>query len=102
MERLNEAISAQIEASDGNNSHLEYGASQGYGIFYAKEDYPSVKERMPLEQVIELADKRMYYNKNQYKKEHPEPINTDRHNSARAKVLYQSAVPELIDDNAKA
>ncbi len=52
--RLNELIQAENKSDPEN--YLASGVSQGYGIFYSRC-------QIPLEKVIELADRRMYQNK---------------------------------------
>lgn len=63
MQRLDEKIAAKAEETSGGNPFLKYGVAQGYGIFYSKDKYPGKKENKSIEQVVELADKRMYRNK---------------------------------------
>ena len=61
MTRLEELIRA--ENKPNADSYLSSGVSQGYGIFYSQSSYPSIKEQISIEKVIELADRRMYKNK---------------------------------------
>ena len=44
---------------------LKYGASQGFGIYYAKDDpnSPPEEEYMSLKEVMNKADERMYEEK---------------------------------------
>ena len=64
--RLDETIAALKD----KDKYLRYGVSQGYGIYYSQTSYPSIEEQIPLEKVIELADKRMYRSKELSKTEH--------------------------------
>ena len=67
-ERLMDKLDASIEeynAEKGEDSLLANGVSQGYGIFYShpSEDANIDYNDMPIKEVIELADQRMYRNK---------------------------------------
>ena len=62
MRKLDELI-AKINDDD---SYLESGVSQGYGVFYPPANYPGNSEKIPIEKVIELADQRMYRSKEAY------------------------------------
>lgn len=65
MQRLDELIHRHADSDD--NNYLSFGVSQGYGVFYSQTSYPSIKEPIPIEKVIELADRRMYQKKAQGK-----------------------------------
>lgn len=67
MKKLDEAILEQ-EAKEEDNIYLKYGVSHGYGIYYYPPDYPSMRRKMSFEQVLKLADKRMYRDKRNFKK----------------------------------
>ena len=100
MERLDDMIQEYNEEK-GDDSLLSNGVSQGYGIFYShpSEEMTDYNE-MPFKEVIELADQRMYKNKEQFKNEHPEPIQpNERHK--RIGVLYRPAKPILIENSEK-
>ena len=96
--RLDELIRIKIE-SDSNDCYLKYGVSQGYGIYYSQDDYPENGEKMPLEKVIELADKRMYHNKDSFMKNHPEASIVPERNFTRTRVLYEPSSPTLVEDD---
>lgn len=100
MERLDDLIKTRAEAKEGSSSYLKHGVSQGYGIYYADESRPSIEENMPLRNVIELADKRMYLNKEKFRAKHPETVGIREEATERAKVVYEPSTPELIDDKA--
>lgn len=95
MERLDELILIQTE--NGKNSYLKCGASQGYGIFYSKTTHPNAEETIPLKEVIEIADKRMYHNKSLFREADTEAMEPQEDNSRRAHVLYEPSVIEITD-----
>lgn len=100
MEKLDVLIE-EYNAEKGENSLLSNGVSQGYGIFYshpndACDDYND----MPVKEVVELADQRMYRNKEQFRTEHPEPFEpNERHK--RIGVLYKPSKPILVEETEK-
>ena len=96
MGRLDELVFDQ--GKDGGNSYLKYGASQGYGIFYSKKDHPNADEDIPLRQVIELADKRMYRSKN-LSKESYHGSGVRENGLARARVVYEPSMVEVVDSD---
>ena len=65
---LDSAI-AQAGKSDGSQFHLEYGVSQGCGIFYQQDIHAtiSIEERRTLKEVIKIADSKMYESKIRFK-----------------------------------
>lgn len=95
MGRLDEIILRHANA-DGSDGCLQYGVSQGYGIFYSSASHPSLKERMPLKDVIKVADKRMYSDKVRFRKEHPELSKVPKTNSTRARVRYKPSATILV------
>ena len=102
MDRLDEQI--QLRASRDDNNCLQYGVSQGYGIYYNPAEYPSMKNIMPIDKVIKLADMRMYRKKKQWKAalaEDPELKHEDfrQQDKMRVKVAYESKNPELIENS---
>lgn len=99
MDRLEIAIQSEKD-KNSEEGFLDYGVSQGYGIYYSETDYPEIVNRMPFEKVVELADKRMYHNKERCKKAHPELEKTPEPDSARARVIYKPSDPEIIDSSA--
>ena len=99
MRKLDELIMAQAEENGNSDCYVAYGVSQGYGIFYPMEESPIVEDWMPLGQIIELADRRMYHNKSLFKEKAQESI--DVQGPARAKVVYRPSVCELIKGNGR-
>ena len=69
MKKLDDLIEIQ---NNNEECYLGYGVSQGYGIFYSDTNQSNSEEDMSFKSVIELADKRMYHNKEVFKKDHPE------------------------------
>lgn len=100
MEKLDEAIVLSVQNED-DDGFLEYGVSQGYGIYYADIDYLSTKKRMCLEDVIRLADKRMYLDKEAFRRNHPEFKENPKRDMKRARVLYNPSLQVVIDDATK-
>ena len=98
MEKLDARIQHEAEA-DNDEGCLDYGVAQGYGIFYSQENYPDICKRMTLDEVIELADKRMYRNKELFRKNHPELDSTLEQGLTRAKVLHEPSVLALMEDD---
>ena len=64
MKRLDDAIKELSK----DHRKLQYGVSQGYGIYYSISDSPDIKQYMSIEQVFKLADDRMYEAKERSKK----------------------------------
>ena len=98
MEQLDTLVQ-EYNAEKGEDSLLGSGVSQGYGIFYShqSEDTTDYND-MPFKEVIELADQRMYHNKEKFKNEHPDPIElNERHK--RIGVWYKPTRPILIEEN---
>ncbi len=88
-----------------DNGVLKYGVAQGYAIYYLPSEYPNLKNNMPLDKVLRLADMRMYRKKKQFK-EHLEEIEnaTPEQMKAfwkarlpKANVRYNDSLPELIE-----
>lgn len=97
MEKL-DALVQDYNTEKGEDSLLDNGVSQGYGIFYAHPSEANIDYNdMPVKEVIELADQRMYRNKEQFKIEHPGPLEpNERHK--RIGVLYKPAKPILMEE----
>ena len=59
----------QVQKADSNHAHLEYGVSQGCGIFYQQEVHNTIaiEEKKTLKEVIKIADSNMYKNKSRFK-----------------------------------
>ena len=68
MKRLDDAIVRKIKEKDEDSEYLEYGVSQGYGIYD-----PEKKNKIPFDKVVELADQNMYCNKELFKQQFAEP-----------------------------
>lgn len=98
MERLDDLILTQSEDIDDENL-LKNGVSQGYGIFYSRtnDDYLEYND-MPFGKVIELADKRMYHNKELFKKNHLKS-GEGLENHTRIGLLYKTSAPILVEEN---
>lgn len=92
-QKLDELILKQLETGDET---IKYGVAQGYGIYYSPQSYPSLKERIPLEKVLKLADMRMYQAKKEFKKKNLE-ILQETNTNMRKRVLYRSDDIKLID-----
>lgn len=101
MKRLDSLI--KLYAEKNSHTFLQYGASQGYGIYYSPIEYPSILDHMPIDKVIKLADERMYLEKNKYKQSladnsvSDEQKQAQEQNQKRPKIIYESANPELIE-----
>ncbi len=100
MEKL-DVLVEEYNVEKGEDSLLTDGVSQGYGIFYSQQSEANIDYNdMPFKEVIELADQRMYRNKEKYRIEHPEPIEpNERHK--RIGVLYKPVRPVLVEKNEK-
>ena len=98
MEKLDSLVE-EYNAEKGDDSLLLNGVSQGYGIYYAHPTEANIDYNdMPIKEVIELADQRMYRNKEQFKAEHPKTFEpNERHK--RIGVLYKPARPILVEEN---
>lgn len=100
MGRLDEIIKAQCDNDNDNDSPMQYGVSQGYGIYYLPSEYPSIEEIMPLKKVIKLADMRMYQKKKEYKLSNSQAsIEEELEQNKRPKVFYDFKDPELIENS---
>ena len=91
-----------IEQHESSNNCLQFGVSQGYGIYYNHSEYPSIKNNMPLEKVIKLADMRMYRKKKQFRasladKKDSSNTQTTSAEKGRIPVLYKDSDPELVE-----
>lgn len=100
MGKLDDII--QARASKEQHNCLQYGVSQGFGIYYYPSDYPSIENKMPLEKVIKLADIRMYRNKKIFKEKNAilddNPVQYEEQNAyLRANVIYEDVDPELVE-----
>ncbi len=100
MERLDNSIAEYIENKD-DGALLKNGVSQGYGIFYSSlsEIYTECND-MPLRKVIELADKRMYRNKELFKRKHPDSDEVYGSHK-RIGVLYKPSTLVLVEDDER-
>jgi diguanylate cyclase (GGDEF)-like protein len=66
MKKLDDAIRERDKKD--SQACLEYGVSQGYGVYYDPSEYPSILDHTRIEQVIKIADERMYQKKAEYKR----------------------------------
>lgn len=98
MSRLDVAVKTEAEKV-GSEAFMQYGVSQGYGIFYSQTDYPDATEQMPFEDVIKTADDHMYRNKESFKQNHPEINDSPRRITSRPKVFYRPSSIELAEQN---
>lgn len=97
MEKL-ETLIGEYNMEKGEYSLLENGVSQGYGIFYSHPSEATIDYNdMPLKEVLELADQRMYRNKEKYRIEHPGEIEPNE-NHKRIGVLYKPSRPILVEE----
>lgn len=98
MEKLDVMI-GEYNTEKGEDSLLTNGVSQGYGIFYSHPSETNIDYNdMPIKEVVELADQRMYKNKKQFRLNHPEPIEPNEKHK-RIGVLYKPAKPILVEEN---
>ena len=75
--RLDNLIRAKAQDANNHEPYLKYGISQGYGIFYAEDNSSddifamspdlTKRERKSLLEVIDLADSKMYEEKNLFR-----------------------------------
>ena len=63
MNGLMEKLSNIIEVKSKKNEILQYGVSQGYGIYYSSLDEHSIIDYKTIEDVIKQADENMYEKK---------------------------------------
>lgn len=88
MDRLDEILSIKAESDD--EGLLKYGVAQGYGVYYSQMSSPNIYD------IIALADKRMYDNKEKFKKEHPEPQDVKPPKTNRPRVIYEPSTIEIV------
>ena len=100
MEKL-DLLVEEYNTEKGEDSLLTNGVSQGYGIFYSQhsESYLDYND-MSIKEVIELADQRMYVNKEKYRVEPPGPFEVNERHK-RIGVLYKPSKPILIEENTE-
>ncbi|MCR4753125.1 MAG: GGDEF domain-containing protein [Candidatus Saccharibacteria bacterium] len=100
VKRMNEIVAERAEKD--KQSYLQFGVSQGYGVYYDPSEYPNIENNMPLEKVFKLADRRMYEDKEKNKHRCAEiqatirRDNGSKHGPKRSKVFYPASSPELI------
>ena len=82
MRRLDDTIVKKIEEKDEDSEYLEYGVSQGYGIYDPKK-----KHKTPFDKVIEMADENMYCNKKLFKEQFTEPVWAENY-SVRKRIVH--------------
>jgi diguanylate cyclase (GGDEF)-like protein len=82
MKKLDEKIVNYSEKDTGG--YLFNGVSQGYGIYYSPQEYPSILERNTIEDVVKIADEMMYARKAEYKKNHPDYNSSDKQGAEKS------------------
>ena len=90
MGSLDEILQAKAESDD--EGLLKYGVAQGYGVYYSQMSSPNFYD------VLSLADKRMYANKERFKKEHPELQMVEAPEAERPKVIYEPSNIEVVHE----
>ena len=73
MDKLDEVI--RVQSEDNDFICMQYGVSQGFGIYYDFSDdipyfsynFPNKIKKRPIEDVIKLADERLYKNQEELK-----------------------------------
>ena len=63
MESLMKKLDNNLTEKGQINTILENGVAQGYGIYFSPIEYPSIDAKKTIDEVIKLADDRMYKNK---------------------------------------
>lgn len=91
MGSLDEILQAKTESDD--EGLLKYGVAQGYGVYYSQMSSPNFYD------VLSLADKRMYANKERFKKEHPELQMVEAPEADRPKVIYEPSNVEVVHES---
>ena len=69
LENLTKSLNKEVESVSKRHPMLKYGVSQGYGVYYSSIDNPTLEEYKTLEEVLKIADERMYEQKKNSKKE---------------------------------
>lgn len=67
LENLTKLLFEEIKRVSEKYPILENGVSQGYGVYFSKKDMPTIQKSVTIEEVFEIADKRMYKNKANFK-----------------------------------
>ena len=105
MQRFDEIV--KVYSSKTTDSFLEYGAAQGYGVYYSPIEYPSMLDHMPIDKVIKVADDNMYIQKAEYKKTlsdidiSKEQKLAREQNQKRSRARYAPKKPEFIEDSVQ-
>jgi hypothetical protein len=92
------ALDSTILEKDKSNSKicLKYGVSQGYGVYYLPSEHPNMRTSLTLENVLKLADKRMYKRKETFKKGLGDDILI---NNVKEKVIYEEIKLEVLSED---
>jgi len=69
LENLTKSLSKEVELVSKRHPMLKHGVSQGYGVYYSSIDNPTLEEYKTLEEVLKIADERMYEQKKKSKRE---------------------------------
>ncbi|MBR3325378.1 MAG: GGDEF domain-containing protein [Clostridia bacterium] len=62
------ALNERVKEMSKKYFMLRYGVSQGFGIYWTPSKRPTVEEHMTIDEVIKVADERMYQDKLKFKK----------------------------------
>lgn len=75
LENLTKSLSKEVELVSKRHPMLKHGVSQGYGVYYSSIDNPTLEEYKTLEEVLKIADERMYEQKKKSKREGQQNFN---------------------------
>lgn len=64
------SLNDRIKEMSNKHSMLRFGVSQGFGIYWPPSKRPTVEEYMTVEEVIKVADERMYQDKVKFRNKH--------------------------------
>ena len=62
------ALNKKIESMVKEYPMLKFGVSQGFGVYHSPSESPTLDKYRSIEDVIRIADERMYKNKEKFKK----------------------------------
>ncbi|MBR2840169.1 GGDEF domain-containing protein [Candidatus Saccharibacteria bacterium] len=99
MSRLDVAIKAEAKKV-GQEAYLKFGVSQGHGVYYSQTDYPTTAGQTPIEDVIKMADRRMYQSKESFKEQYGKLDDAPMQDISRPKVHYEPASVELVQEES--
>ena len=63
LEKMIDQLHKNIKKMSKQYPILKNGVSQGYGIYFSKQDKPSITNSVTIEEVFKIADERMYKKK---------------------------------------